>query len=595
MTWKKSFDILRLNALLLLAIVPAVIVAQDSLSDAQVNVIVTEYWQYRLEENPLLATRAGIAEFNDKLPSVTRVDRQRRLQSEERFRRRIRDIDSSRLTSDGRVNAQLLEWVLDQSIRSYELNLARIPFNTFSGFYTSVLSASRGVPMNATQDYEDYIARLADIARYFAENTENMREGIDSGFVLPKTVIVNVLPTIEAQLYDDPRQSSLYKPFLTMSGRVSLSEQSRLQAAAEAVIEGSAIPAFAQLAEFFREEYSEAASVSLGAEELPGGEAYYLHQIENYTTVRELSADDIHQKGLEEATRIRSEMGEIIAKLDFEGTFEDFTHFLRTDPQFYAESAEELLKEAAFIAKRIDFEMPRFFGKLPRLSYGIVPVPAELAPGYTTAAYNSAPIGGVQGGAYWVNTFALDQRPLYELPALTLHEAVPGHHHQIALAQELEGVPDFRLNQYFTAFGEGWGLYAEKLGIEMGIYQTPYEHFGRLSYEMWRAARLVIDTGIHSQQWSRDQAIEYLRSNTSLSEANVIAEVDRYISWPGQALGYKLGELKIWELRKRAKEVLGDEFDLREFHDVLLGNGALPLAMLEVQINRYLGAELDPR
>jgi uncharacterized protein (DUF885 family) len=282
----------------------------------------------------------------------------------------------------------------------------------------------------------------------------------------------------------------------------------------------------------------------------------------------------------------------VIEELNFEGDFEDFTHFLRTDKQFYVDSADQLLKEAAFIAKRIDYVMPKFFGKLPRLSYGVVPVPAVLAPGYTTAAYNPAPIGGVQGGAYWVNTHALDQRPLYELPALTLHEAVPGHHHQISLAQELEAVPDFRLSQYFTAFGEGWGLYAEKLGIEMGIYQTPYEHFGRLSYQMWRACRLVIDTGIHSQGWSRTQAIEYLTGNTSLSAANVAAEIDRYISWPGQALGYKLGEMKIWELREKAEEVLGKDFDIREFHDVLLGNGALPLAMLEAQIDRYLGSDV---
>ena len=285
-------------------------------------------------------------------------------------------------------------------------------------------------------------------------------------------------------------------------------------------------------------------------------------------------------------------MNAIISELEFAGDFEDFTRFLRTDEQFYVNSADQLLKEAAYVAKRIDYVMPKFFGKLPRRSYGIVPVPSELAPGYTTAAYNASPIGGVVGGAYWVNTYALDQRPLYELPALTLHEAVPGHHHQISLAQELEDVPEFRRSQYFTAFGEGWGLYAEKLGIEMGIYQTPYEHFGRLSYQMWRACRLVIDTGIHSQGWSRDQAIAYLGSNTSLSAANVEAEIDRYISWPGQALGYKLGEMKIWELRRKAEQALGDEFDIRSFHDVLLGSGALPLSMLEAQIDRYIGSEI---
>jgi len=567
------------------------LVAQDSPSDQLVDAIIAEYWEYQLQESPTLATRAGVSEFNDRLSSVTPADQQRRRQNAESYRRRIRDIDASTLSEANQVNAELFEWVLDQSIGAYELNLSRIPFNTFSGFYTSVLSMANGVPMNTTKDYEDYISRLNDIPRYFSEHLANMREGIRSGFTLPKIVIDNVLPTIEAQLYDDPTQSRLYQPFLNVNPRLPEAEQLRLQQQAQKAIEENSLPAFAELAEFLDGEYRTAATDSLGAEQITDGSDYYAYQIENYTTIETTSADEIHATGLAEVARIRREMDGVITDLDFEGSFEDFTHFLRTDPQFYAQSEEELLKEAAFIAKRIDYEMPKFFGKLPRLSYGIVPVPAELAPSYTTAAYVGAPIGGTQGGAYWVNTYALDQRPLYELPALTLHEAVPGHHHQIALAQELEDVPDFRLNQYFTAFGEGWGLYAEKLGIEMGIYQTPYQHFGRLSFEMWRACRLVIDTGIHSQGWSRDQAIAYLTDNTSLSETNVVAEVDRYISWPGQALGYKLGELKIWELRRRAERVLGDDFDIREFHDVLLSNGALPLAMLEAQIDRYLGLD----
>ena len=297
---------------------------------------------------------------------------------------------------------------------------------------------------------------------------------------------------------------------------------------------------------------------------------------------------EIHNIGLGEVARIRAEMDALIAELKFDGDFAAFTEFLRTDPQFYANSSEELLKEAAYTAKRIDYLMPGFFGKLPRLSYGVVPVPDEVAPNYTTAAYVGPPIGGTIGGAYWVNTYALDQRPLYELTALTLHEAVPGHHHQGALSRELENMPDFRRNLYISAFGEGWGLYAEKLGVEMGVYRTPYENFGRLSYEMWRACRLVIDTGLHSQGWSRDQAMDYLADNTSLSRGNVRSEVDRYISWPAQALSYKLGELKIWELRHRVEAALGDDFDLREFHDVLLGNGALPLSMLENVIDRYI-------
>ena len=281
-------------------------------------------------------------------------------------------------------------------------------------------------------------------------------------------------------------------------------------------------------------------------------------------------------------------MDALIEESGFEGSFGEFTEFLRTDPQFYAETAEELLQAASFVAKKIDYRMPEFFGRLPRTPYGVVPVPDEIAPNFTTAAYNYAVVGGTRGGAYWVNTYALDQRPLYELPALTAHEAVPGHHQQNAIALEIEGVPEFRKVLGYSAFGEGWGLYSEKLAIDMDIYENEYEHFGRLSYEMWRACRLVIDTGIHAKGWSRQQALDYLGDNTSLSQANIRAEVDRYISWPGQALAYKLGEMKILELRARAETELDDRFDIREFHDVVLGQGALPLDLLERVVNQYI-------
>ncbi len=567
--------------------------AQEPDAGSQLDAIIAEHWEYRMREFPLEATQAGISDFNDRFRGVTRADRERRMTAEQSFLRRSRDIDTSRLSANNNLNAELFEWVLEDSVGAYELDLARIPFNTFSGFYMDVLNASNGVPMNTPKDYEDYIARLRDVPRYFSENIDNMREGIDSGFTLPKIVIEGVLPTIEAQVYDDPEKSSLYEPFRSMSSNLSAEEKESIRRLARDAIGDATIPAFATLAEFLRDDYMRAATSTFGAEQLPNGEAYYAHQIQSYATLIDTTANEIHQVGLSEVARIRSEMDEIVRELEFDGGFDEFTNFLRTDPQFYASSADQLLKETAYIAKRIDHLMPAFFGKLPRLPYGVVPVPDEIAPNYTTGAYNPSPIGGNRGGTFWINTFGLDQRPLYELPALTLHEAVPGHHHQNALAQELENVPDFRRNLYFSAFGEGWGLYSEKLGIEMGVYQSPYEHFGRLSYEMWRACRLVIDTGIHSQGWSRQQALNYLSNNTSLSDANVRAEVDRYISWPGQALSYKLGELKIWELRRKAQRDLGSKFDLRGFHDALLGNGALPLKMLEAEIDRYIEATLE--
>ncbi|HIA58578.1 MAG TPA: DUF885 domain-containing protein [Rhodospirillales bacterium] len=546
------------------------------------------HWAYTLEENPTLATAAGVNDYNHLLPQVSPLDQNRRLRAEEIFLQQLREIDQTQLSAANNINYQLLAWVLETSIEGMRLNTERIPFNTFSSFFAGALQASHGVPMTTEADYRAYIARIGEFPRYFRENIENMREGIRTGFVLPKIIIDGVLPTVQAQVYDNPEMSSLFEPIAAVSTRLPVAVQEQLRSDARQAITLYAVPAFRELVEFLEEEYYPAASEGLAAEELSNGEAFYAHQIKVYTTRTDLSADQIHNIGLAEVARIRLEMDEVIADTGFNGSFEEFTNFLRSDPQFYASDAQQLLKEAAFVAKKIDYVMPEFFGRLPRVPYGVVPVPDEIAPNYTTASYNSGPVGGTRGGAYWVNTFALDQRPLYELPALTLHEAVPGHHQQTAIARELEDLPPFRRELYFSAFGEGWGLYSEKLGIEMGIYQTAYEHFGRLSYEMWRACRLVIDTGIHAQGWTRQRALDYLSDNTSLSAANVRAEVDRYISWPGQALAYKLGEMKISELRQRAEEELGDAFDIRSFHDALLGQGSLPLDLLETVVEAYI-------
>ncbi len=560
--------------------------AEPSAAEQQLDTIMEEYWDFTLRESPLAATRAGVSDFNDRLSSVTPESQARRLQQEKLFLARTRDIDQATLSQSGLVNAELFEWVLVDSIEAYEINLSRIPFNTFSGFFTAALNMANGVRMDSVKDYEDYIARLSDVPRFFDENLANMEEGVRTGFVLPQIVIDGILPTIRAQVKYNAEDSSFYDPFREMSGKVSTDEQLRLQDDARRVIDDMVIPAFANLADYLENDY--AASDILGAEQKSGGEVYYAFQIKRYTTILGTTSNEIHEIGLTEVARIRAEMLQIIDELEFDGDFDDFTEFLRTDPQFYATTAEELLKETAYTAKRIDYVMPGFFGLLPRQSYGVVPVPDEIAPNYTTGAYFGAPPGGDHGGIYYVNTYALDQRPLFEIPSLTLHEAVPGHHHQAALSAEMEGVPEFRKNLYFSAFGEGWGLYSEKLGVEMGIYRTPYEHFGRLSYEMWRACRLVIDTGIHAKGWTRQQAIDYFSANTALSEQNIRSEVDRYISWPAQALAYKLGELRIWKMRRNAESLLGEQFDLREFHDVVLGNGALPIAMLERIVERWI-------
>jgi len=565
-------------------------VADKSAAEQQLDAIIAEHWDYSLREDPTEATAVGVNDFNDRMPATSHADHRRRMAAEQAFLRRAEDIDRASLNISGQINLDLFRWILEDSIGAYELNLSRIPFNTFSGFFMNALTASSDIAMMSVKDYEDYIARMSDVPRYFDENIDNMRAGVESGFVLPQIVIDGVLPTIQAQVKDNPEDSSFFEPFAAMSGRLSDDEKSRLRERGRAVIRDEVLPAFAGLAVFLGDEYRP--SQTTGAEDLAEGKDYYAFNIKRYTTLTDTTAKEIHQIGLGEVKRIREDMNAIIEELEFDGDFAAFGEFLRTDPQFYATSKEQLLKEAAYVAKRIDYVMPGYFGKLPRQSYGILPVPDEIAPNYTTGAYHGSPPGAKHGGAYWINTYALDQRPLYELPALTLHEAVPGHHHQNALSSELRDVPAFRRNLYFSAFGEGWGLYSEKLGIEMGVYQTPYENFGRLSYEMWRACRLVVDTGLHSQGWTRQQAMDFFFANTSLSEGNIRAEVDRYISWPGQALAYKLGELKIWELRRIAEHDLGDDFDLREFHDVVLGNGAVPLAMLEDIVLRWVDTKL---
>ncbi|WP_444920649.1 DUF885 domain-containing protein [Microbulbifer sp. CnH-101-G] len=553
----------------------------------QLQGVIEDHWQYRLREDPITSGRMGVSDYNRQLPGVTTEDRARRLKSEQELLQRLQTIDASELTDSDKVNRELLTWVLENSIEANQLFLKRIPLNTFSSFFGTALDAHSGLAMTSVADYEDYIARIREFGRFFDENIANMREGIRTGFVLPQIVVQGIAPTVRAQVYKDPTKSSLYKPFTEMPDAMTTEEQQRLRNAGKKAIEQVAIPAFDRVANFLEGDYLKAASETLGAEQIPGGEDYYRHNIGYYVTL-DMDPTEIHRTGLAEVKRIRAEMEALIKESGFKGSFEEFTHFLRTDPQFYAKTPEELLKETAYISKRIDYVLPEFFNLLPRTPYGVVPVPSEIAPNYTTASYNPAAIGGTRGGAYWLNTHGLDQRPLYELPALTLHEAVPGHHLQGALSQELENVPDFRRDLYLSAFGEGWALYSERLGKEMGIYTTPYEHFGRLSYEMWRAARLVIDTGIHSQGWTRQQALDFLSSNTSLSPANVRAEVDRYISWPGQALSYKMGEIKIRQLRAQAEKELGEKFDLRAFHDALLKNGALPLSMLEEQMQRFI-------
>ena len=578
-----------LAVLMMAGAIPA---SAQQAAEQQLDELFADEWATRLRENPLLATSMGVRDHNGRLPGVSFDDIERRKRQSAAFLDRLNRIGRDALPAGRRMDRDLFEWMLRNRIESASFFPDRIPFIADSGFHSGLLRAADGVSFRTLEDYEDYLQRLREIPRYVGQHIENMRAGITDGFVAPLVVLESMLPTVATPAAKEAGGSAFFAPFRNLPESLAAADRARLESEAREVIGEQALPALKGLAEFLDTEYRLNARASIGASELPEGADYYRQRIRAMTTL-DLGPDEIHATGLSEVARIRSEMLAIVEELEFEGGIEAFVAFLRTDPRFYAETAEEFIGHASLIAKKLDGILPGWFGLLPRTPYGIMPMPAEMAPTGTTARYWSAPRGGSRGGYYWLNTYALDQRPLYELPALTVHEAVPGHHLQIALAREQEGVPEFRRALGFTAFVEGWALYTEWLGIEMGIYTTPYEHFGRLSYEMWRACRLVIDTGIHARGWTRDQAVSFLADNTSLSLTNVENEINRYIAWPGQALGYKLGELKIRELRQRTEDALGAEFDVRAFHDAVLANGALPLPILEEQVNAFIARSLD--
>jgi uncharacterized protein (DUF885 family) len=537
-------------------------------------------------EDPLSATSDGVHDYDNRLPSVTPADFARQAQQNQQFLTRLRAIDRSQLSHQEEVSYDLFAFMVGQRVQLARYNEWRLPMNSDSGFYSEILTLNDTNAPRTVRDYENYIARLNDVPRYFREQTENMRLGAREGFTLPQAIIGGVAEMIAGWRFDDVESTDWWRPFTDFPDAVPAADRERLAAAGRAAIADSMIPAFREFQTFFANEYAPHARRSLGARDLPNGRAYYADLVRYFTTLPDATPQQIHRTGLAEVRRIRTEMEAVVREVGFQGSFAEFLTFLRTDPQFYARTPGELLWRAAWITREIDGHLPEYFGRLPRTPYTVEPVPAAFAPNYTGGRYNPGPLGSA--GAYWVNTYALDTRSLYNLPALTAHEAAPGHHIQGALARELTGLPRFRLNFYPHAFGEGWGLYAERLAGEMGIYHTPYERFGQLTYEMWRACRLVVDTGMHSMGWSRQRALDYLAENTALSTHEIRTEVDRYIGWPGQALAYKIGELKIVELRQRAQAALGDDFDIRAFHDAVLANGGVTLPVLEQEIDAYI-------
>ena len=561
--------------------------AGESDPTRELHQIFEDEWEFRLQEDPLFATSVGVHDFNDRLPEVNEAAQQRRARFQEELLARLDGIDLDRLSREDQINLDIFRIQLDSRIASFRYRSHLIPILADSGFHTSFARLPEDVPLGTVRDYENYISRMQAFPLYMGEHIELMGEGLRTGFTQPQVILEGYEGSIQAQVVEDPTASVFYAPFQNFPSAVPEDQRERLRESGKRAIREAIVPAYREFLEFMVDEYRPGARTTLGASELTNGREYYAYLIRHFTTL-DLTPDQVHEIGLKEVARIRREMDEVIREVEFEGDFDAFLQFLRTDPRFYPETPEQLLKEASYIAKKMDGKLPALFKTLPRLPYTVEPVPESIAPKYTAGRYVSAPIGSTRSGYYWVNTHALESRTLYTLEALTLHEAVPGHHLQNALRQELTELPDFRRFSSFNAFGEGWGLYSERLGLEAGFYTDPYSNFGRLTYEMWRACRLVVDTGLHAMGWTRQQTMDYLASNTALSLHEIRTETDRYISWPGQALAYKMGELKIRELREKAEKALGERFDVREFHDAVLLNGSIPLSVLEDQIELFI-------
>lgn len=499
-------------------------------------------------------------------------------------------VDATKLSDENQINLSIIRAQVQNSVDEYVFNAHYMPLTSEYGFHSGLSYIVNSSQYKKEQDLETYLARLAQIPRFFGQNIYWMKKGLETGLTQPKAVLEGYEDSISTYIVDDVTQSEFYKPFLANTASLSESDFYALQQRAKVVLKNKVIPAYKGYLTFFTEQYQPGARTSIGISETPNGKAFYKNRAKHYTTT-DMTPKEIHELGLKEVARIRGEMEAVIKEVGFKGSFAEFIHFLRTDPQFYATTPEQLLKEASYIAKKMDAQLPKLFHTLPRKPYGVAPVPASIAPKYTTGRYSGSNRDD-EAGYYWVNTYALDKRPLYVLEALTLHEAVPGHHLQISLNAELENLPSYRRDAYLSAFGEGWGLYSEYLGLEAGFYQDPYSRFGRLTYEMWRAARLVVDTGMHMYGWSRERAMNFMSENTALSLHNVKTETDRYISWPAQALSYKIGELTIKRLRVEAEQALGPNFDIREFHHQVLRHGSVPLSVLETQVRLYIKNEL---
>ena len=576
----------------LLTLATGLLVSQAALADAgeDFNALLDEAWEWHLAENPMVASRAGDRRYNTEWRdgSLTAIE-QRHLQRRD-FLRRVYAIDRAALPEADKLNYELFRRDMQRRVDEHQFKGFLMPFSQRGGVQNLDNQANQ-LRFETVGDFEDWLARMDKIDTVVDQTIEVANRGIERGFVLPRVLMERIPDQIAVQLVENGEESPFYRTFETMPGSITKKDQERLREAAIKTIEDTVVPAYRKLARYFEKTYLPATRETVGLSSLPNGSAWYEFLARRYTTTV-MTPDEIHRTGLEEVKRIRGEMQQIIDELGFEGDFQDFLTFLRTDPQFYYDNPDDLYEAYLATSKRIDPELVKLFGTLPRMPYGVKPIPDAIAPDTTTAYYSRPAADGSRAGIYWVNLYRPEVRPKYEIEVLSVHEAMPGHHLQLAIQQEIGDMPNFRRYTGFTAFVEGWGLYSESLGYDLGLYKDAYSRFGALTYDMWRAVRLVVDTGIHYKGWTRQQAIDFFKDNAAKTEHDIVNEIDRYIVMPGQALAYKIGQLKILSLRAQAEATLGDDFDVREFHDVLLGGGALPLDILQRRMDDWLAQQL---
>ncbi len=577
---------------LLVAICSSVRGQDPTAADQNLKEILDRVWDFELTESPMLATNVGDERGQDRLADDSLEAIERRAKTRAEFLDELNAIPTDSLSPLPQIDLELLRLRLEGQLADYRFKTHLMPINNREGFHISFPELPRVMHPKSKADFQNYIARLKDFSRYTDQQIELLRGGIEAGLTQPAIIMRDSVGQAESHVVDTPDDSLLLKN-VSDEVRDALGEQTWNTIADQIrdAIKTSVVPAYRKFADFLTQEYLPACRGPIGATAMPAGREFYRDRIRRFTTI-DISPEELHETGLKENARIRAEMNAIREAVNFEGDLPAFLAHLRTDPKFYAETPQQLMKEVALILKKADGRLPELFGRLPRIPYGLREIPAYVAPQTTSAYYWPPPTDGSRGGFYYINTYNLSSRPLYQLESLSMHEAVPGHHLQLALQAELTELHPISRESNITAFIEGWALYSERLGKEIGFYNDPYQDFGRLSMEAWRASRLVVDTGIHWMGWTREQAIDYMRENTALSEHNVIAEIDRYIGWPGQALAYKTGELAISRIRKNAEQRLGDTFDIRAFHDRVLETGSIPLPLLEKRVNEWIESEL---